>query len=146
MNELAPRFSIVGPERAHIGDALSLELALTNPNVEPLLVNGRFVVDEDDAPEGCFEVSFAVTGPDGRPAEFLAEVDGFEASQGDLVLLPPGAEHHGEVRLDRYFLLGEPGDYRVAATYRNTLPYTHEGRRVFVGRVQAAPITVHVVG
>jgi|GEM_PF-3004217 len=140
-----PRFSIAGPDRIRPLQPVPLELILDNPGAAPLLVNGRFVVDEADAPEGCFEVTLTVTGPDGTRLGFMVEVDGFEASDADLVLLAPGEAHTGSVRLDRYFMLSDPGEHTVRATYRNALVFERDGQRAFVGVVEAAPISIRVV-
>ncbi|PKN57513.1 MAG: hypothetical protein CVU56_10965 [Deltaproteobacteria bacterium HGW-Deltaproteobacteria-14] len=146
MNAPTLRFSIAGPERVRLGEAVPIDLALTNTGATPILVNGRFVVDEDDALDGTFEVSFAVTDPHGAPVGFLADVDGFDPSEADLVLLAPGAAHAGRVRLDRYFMLSEPGEHRLTATYRNTLALERDGRSALVGTCVADPITLEVSG
>ena len=146
MNAPTLRFSIAGPEHVRLGEAVPIDLGLTNTGAAPVLVNGRFVVDEDDGPDGAFEVSFAIADPHGAPVGFLADVDGFDASEADLVLIAPGDTHAGRVRLDRYFMLAEPGEHRVTATYRNALAFEREGRRAFVGVLAADQITVTVSG
>lgn len=144
MNQPTLRFSVSGPERVKPGEAVSLEFTLSNDGAEPVLVNGRFVVDEGDGLDGHFEVSFDVTGPDGEPLSFLADVDGFEPGPEDFVVVAPHGHHTASARLDHFFRFSAPGAYRLSATYRNTLPVERSGLRAFVGTLTAPPVELSV--
>jgi hypothetical protein len=138
----ANRLALVAraPADLALGGAMAIEITLRNTSSQPILVNGRMLVDEASGLPGRHELEPSLVGPDGKPLAFMQDVNAPEAAASDLVELAPGAVVTRKLALDHYFRPAAPGTYRLEVVYRNDRALEREGRRAFVGQVRATPI------
>lgn len=132
------------PAALALGQAMPIEITLGNASVQPIVINGRMVIDEATGLSGRHELEAVLTGPAGSPLAFMQDVNAPEAAASDLIELAPGAVVTRQLALDHYFRPTVPGVYRLEVVYRNDRELERDGRPAFVGQVRAAPIDLTI--
>jgi hypothetical protein len=142
----ANRLALVAqaPADLALGRAMAIEITLRNTSSQPILVNGRMLVDEARGLPGRHELEPSLVGPDGKPLPFMQDVNAPEPAVSDLVELAPGAVVTRKLALDHYFRPTTPGTYRFEVVYRNDRPLERNGRRAFVGQIRAIPLELAI--
>lgn len=138
----ANRLALVAqaPADLVLGKPMAIEVTLRNTSSQPILVNGRMLVDEASGLPGRHELEPRLVGPDGKPLPFMQDVNAPEAAVSDLIDLAPGAVVTRKLALDHYFRPAAPGTYRLELVYRSDRSLDRDGRRAFVGQVRATLI------
>lgn len=115
--------------------------SLVNEGDGEVIVNGRLAVSQVDGPG---ELSFHVSGPDGRALGFAARVNVGKPLAEDFTTLPPSGAVSAEIDLRNYFRFEGSGRYCVQATYKNRWPGPDVDVRVWTGTLRSEPIEVDV--
>lgn len=127
-------------ERFKPGKPVPGKLVLRNAGDEPMLVNGRLVINKPFAPAPFRDVYFNLVNPAGEQAEFLLKINVGEPGSQDFTELAPGESAERPFELDTYYLLEQPGTYAVQATYESHAE-PPDGRQAWTGKLDAARIT-----
>ena len=143
-HRLAPALKIHAPIAMTKNRPIWIGVSLHNPFGKAMLVNGRLLVDKADGQPDRHELELAVTGPQGQPLDFAANVNAPEPGDNDFVEIAAGGDHSRDIRLDTYFDMKKPGAYSVKVSYSNSVAMTRSGVEAFVGEVQALPVRVFV--
>jgi hypothetical protein len=104
---------------AEAGRPVPVRFRLVNRGRETVVVNGRLAVTETGR---AGEVRLSGSGPDGQTVPFIADVNVGRPKAAHFATLPTDRCVERDDDLRRYLLLGEPGEYRVTAVYRNDSP------------------------
>ncbi len=132
----------VTPAQSKIGAETTLTVTLINSSASPIAVNKRLQLNHRQAPPGYGEIFVNVQGPPGYQNQTRFQIRSGPPAAADFTQLPPGAQITETYRLWRYESLQLLGGYRVWVTYQNVVAATLQGRTVFTGVVESAPITL----
>jgi hypothetical protein len=143
-HRLAPALSITAPVAISQNRPVWIAVSLHNPFRMPMLVNGRLIVGGADGQPESHELELAVTGPDGNPLDFAANINPPSPSDEDFVEIAAGEDRSRDIRLDTYFDMKVSGAYSLSVSYANSVGVTRAGVEAFVGEVQALPVRVYI--
>lgn len=96
-----------------------LTVRLTNAGTQPVLVNRRLAVNDEDAAADECEVKLSVVAPSGKTLPFTARVNVGEPEDRHFAPLGPGASVARDFVLTRAYDLSEQGRYTVTGHYQN---------------------------
>jgi Tetratricopeptide repeat len=137
----------VSPETGTSGEPVTLTVALLNTGDEPIGVNARMLLNRETAPLGYGEIFVRVAGPTGYENLTRFTIRAGKPQDDDFQVLQPRERVVRTYDLLRYQSLHLPRKYRLHVLYRNAVRHTVGGVPVFVGSVDAPPVThIRLVG
>lgn len=133
-----------------VDEPVTCKLVLTNNGKTPLIVNGRFLVNQPFP--NPHEVYFEITDESGKYLFFQLLVRAGEPTAGDFKTLAPGKKllstdymgivETGGENLSQMYGMTKPGVYRVRAVYENRAE--PKGMTVWKGKLYSPTVTVTI--
>jgi hypothetical protein len=116
------------------GRPVDITITVTNLFDTPQLLNCRMLVNHKRLPG---EISFTVTGPDGKRRDFQRLVSALELRDQDFQLLARGMCIQRSVDLADFFDMHKKGTYKVQVFYRNNIDQIVGGKHAWMGIVSS---------
>ncbi|GGR84743.1 hypothetical protein Snoj_42920 [Streptomyces nojiriensis] len=119
-----------------------LRITVTNTGSEPVLVNGRMLLNTPDAPPGFGELWLSVDGPPGYHNRSRFFVRASDPPPQSFVVLEPAGSISADYPLLTYESLHLPGRYRLGVVYRNATSLRARGLDACTGSVGSERVTL----
>jgi hypothetical protein len=123
------------------GGPVVMTILITNLFDAPLLMNSRMLVNHLLL-QG--EISFRITGPDGRKVEIKRLITPLSLRENDFVTLTRGQSFQRTVDLSDLYGISQKGIYKVQVSYHNEIDHTVGSQRVWKGIVWSDPIEIQL--
>ncbi|MCL5036830.1 MAG: hypothetical protein M1269_06920 [Chloroflexi bacterium] len=97
---------------------MPIQVKLINESVKIIQVNKRFLLNDR---KFFYELALEIKDPDGNIVPLEAKPQFVLPGPDDYVNLKPGQSATLRINLGDYFIIVEPGEYKIKAYYRNFL-------------------------
>ena len=128
------------------GEPVNVVLALKNQGTDPVVVNQRFYISSEEAPQNQKEVYFELISPSGVKLKCQYVYPTGYPKSDYFKLLAPNEEAKSDYprNLKGFFEITEPGTYTIKAVYENSFGQ-ELGLDVFKGPLVSLPVKFTIV-